>query len=419
MITQESLLQEETFKINSLEDSYNAKIANLKASLKESIDSKCMQYALSHDQQETDLLRIRLELAAKIKVEKLEDKYSKKISKRRASLPSKIKSEVKNAKRVWEIDILRGLAIWGMMIDHFIWDFTKSAGGIFSLIFKNTDEGFLYSMQQFANAYWSADIRVFIRLFGVFLFVFLSGVSCKFSKGNIKRGCGILGLGLVITGGSALLGLVGIQVPVMISTMTAIGISLIVYSSISVLCKKLFGKRNWKWICLGFFIVLAVFWGILSSINYLNLGHNSTRLWSRFFFVFNNYGNDIGWMNNWSDLNASNWWMPVLGLKGFGSDWLGLFPYIPYVFLGGFVGETLYADKKSIIKYFYHKEDRKLEGDAYLASTQGQMNAKINKKLSGIAYPGRHTLFVYIFHQPAFLLFMIPIILLMGYPLAI
>ncbi|MCF0117486.1 MAG: hypothetical protein HUJ61_05490 [Bacilli bacterium] len=211
-------------------------------------------------------------------------------------------------------------------------------------------------------------------------------------------------------------------------TLISVGLCILIYEGVSKLCKKWFKEKNWKWICLGIFGTLFISWCVISSISYLNdtrsldpgtREHTVQNLFRRFFFIINNNGGDIGWFHDgYSSLSFSDALKVIFGLKGFGTDWLGLFPYLPYIFLGGFVGETVYKDNKSIIKYFFHKEDTVLVGEEYLLSPQGQMNAKINRKLSAIMFPGRHTLFIYMFHEPAFVIIVIPIILLFGYHLA-
>ncbi len=421
MISEITLYEKRQAYLNSFQERLNNKLLSYKEEKKSHIEKSVNEYAKSHDEIDVKLYRIRLELKYNNKIKKLEDRYEKKYANAVIKSEAKDRNILKNSKRVWEIDFLRGVAIWGMVFDHCTADFWM----FFKNIFSNSDTGWLDFMIYQTDLYWKSSFRIGVRLFGVFLFVFLCGVSTVFSKNNWKRSLGLVGFGFAIT---ILLAFVANIVgnndlQVLLSTITTIGLCLLIYTGVSYLCKRLFGKKSWKWISLGIFITCSIFWAIMSSINYMHIEanppHTLDTLFDRFYFIFNNNGNDIGWFYQYKNLDASNIYKVILGLQGFGSDWLGLFPYVGYIFLGGFVGETVYKDKKSIIKYFYHKEDRKLSGEAYFLSKQGQLNAKINMKLGFIAYPGRHTLLVYVLHQPIFFAIMLPILLMSGYTLSI
>lgn len=421
MISEGTLYEKRHAYLSSFEDKINKKLESFKNEQLSIIENKCKIFEQNHDEIDSKLYRNKLILEFENKYKKLEHKYGKKYASMVVKTEAKDRELLHNSKRVWEIDFLRGVAILGMIVDHWSADFWM----FFKNIFENGDKGWLGFVAEQTQLYWDSSFRIGVRLFGVFLFVFLCGVSTRFSKNNWKRSLGLTGFGLAIT---ILLAFVSKilnnpDLQILLSTLTTIGLCLLIYTGVSTLCKFLFGNKSWKWISLGIFVTCSIFWAILASWNYLNIEvvgsnvHDLDTLFDRFYFIFNNNGNDIGWFYGYENLDGSNIWKVLLGLKGFGSDWLGLFPYVGYIFLGGFVGETVYKDKKSIIKYFYHKEDTKLTGEAYFLSKQGQMNAKINMKLSFFSYPGRHTLFVYVFHQPIFFAIMIPIILLTGYKL--
>lgn len=428
MISEVTLYEKRKDRLELLQNKLNFKLEIFRKKQLSLIEKKCSTYEKTHDEIDTKLYRIRLKLAFNNKYKKLERKYEKRYASSLIKNEEKDRELLKNSKRIWEIDFLRGVAIWGMVFDHFTADFWM----FFRNIFSNGDQGWLNDAANTMLDYWNSSFRIGVRLFGVFLFVFLCGISSQFSKNNWKRGLGLTAFGLIITVGSAFISnlMNNPSLQILLSIMTTIGLCLLIYTGVSYLCKKSFKEKNWKWISLGIFATCTIFWAIVSSISYLNtpiddtfpsnaLPHTLDNLFDRFYYIFNNHGDDIGWFYGYSNLNIGNIFKVILGLKGFGADWLGLFPYVGYIFLGGFVGETVYKDKKSIIKYFYHKEDRQLTGNAYFLSYQGQMNAKINMVLSPVAYPGRHTLLVYVFHQPVIWLIMLPIFLLSGYHLAL
>ena len=415
MISEATLLKEREDYLARLENRYTKKIENFKEKEGAKIKAKLEKFSSSHDETDTACYKISLELSYSNKLKKLQDRYSKKLAKKTVKSEIADKERISNAKRVWEIDVLRGIAIWGMIFDHFTADFWM----FFKDLYSPSDQGWLGALSSMTQDYWSSSFRTGVRLFGLFLFVFLCGVSTRFSKNNLKRSLGLIGFGLAIT--LALFGISKVtnndRYQVLLSTITTIGLCLFIYTITSTLYKKIFGAKSWKWVSLGLFFAICIMWAFVSAHNYLvNLGKTPQDLLERFYFVFNNNGDDISiWPYGYQSINADNWWKFIVGTQGFGADWLGLFPYVGYIFLGGFVGETVYKDKKSIIKYFYCKEDSKLTGEEYFLSRQGQKNAKINEVLSLISYPGRHTLSVYVFHQPFIFLFMFPIFLISGY----
>ncbi len=421
MISTESLEQERIERNKKKEDTYHLKLSSFKDKCNSKLENEIDKYSLNHTADEIAIYKENRSAFYNDKIEKKEQKYQKKLGKYKSSLEGRSKTVLRESKRVWEIDFLRGIAIWGMIVDHYMYDFASF--GFFPGVFESSGGTWLSSFGQFASAYWRHDFRVGVRLFGVFLFIFLCGVSTKFAKNNLKRALEITGVGLVITLALNVFAFISknSHYSLLLSTIFMIGICLLIYTGISALFKKICGPDNWKWICLAITVSLFIFWIVLSFSHYLADGHNSEQLSKRWYFVFNDNGDDVGWKYGYDWLNKSgyNWLKAILGLNGFGVDWLGLFPYLAYMFFGGFVGETLYKDKKSIIKYFYPKEERALTGEEYLATKQGQLNAKLNMIFSPVSYPGKHTMFVYVFHQPVFIAIMTPIFLLTGYSISL
>ena len=102
-----------------------------------------------------------------------------------------------NKNRIIEIDILRGVAILFMMLDHFIYDIFGFMPFIFTDFPKK--DGLSNTIFNFAIDYWKMDLRYFVRYIIVFLFMALVGICASFSKNNIKRGLKLLGVSLVLS----------------------------------------------------------------------------------------------------------------------------------------------------------------------------------------------------------------------------
>ncbi len=411
-----------TEKINSKEAKLNASLENYKINLKKRQEKQLASFSKSHNDVKTIIYEDSLKKEYEKKILKKEVKCQRRLEKYKIHLEKKNKETIASSKRVFEIDLLRGLAIWGMIIDHYVYDFYGFFNNIFN-VREVGQNGWYYQVSQFAMNYWTHPLRVGVRLFGVFLFIFLCGISASFAKSNLKRSLEISGVGLVITIALNTVALITKQngFNVLLSTIFMIGFCLLIYTLVSTLFKKLVGDKNFKYVCLSLALGMLIFWAVLSGSHYYASTGNYSKLLSDYFFIFNSNADTIGWMNTFEQLNRNgyNWFMCIIGLKFFGCDWLGLFPYLAFIFLGGFVGEAVYKDRKSIIKYFYPKEERLLSSDEYLKTKQGQLNARLNRILSPISYPGRHTMLVYIFHQPVFILIMLPVFLLTGYQLII
>ncbi|MBO4928225.1 MAG: DUF1624 domain-containing protein [Clostridiales bacterium] len=84
---------------------------------------------------------------------------------------TKEQSAVKTRKRAFELDLLRGFAIFMMILHHFAFDLRFILGyDVFAFIGAE------------CNWFWA-----FVHPFFIFIFVGISGVCCQFSRNNFKR----------------------------------------------------------------------------------------------------------------------------------------------------------------------------------------------------------------------------------------
>lgn len=86
--------------------------------------------------------------------------------------------QINNKTRIWELDLLRGIALILMIYFHIIYDLKE---------FYN----FPVSYESGANSY--------IGKISAILFMLISGISSSLSKSNIKRAFKVLGIALIIT----------------------------------------------------------------------------------------------------------------------------------------------------------------------------------------------------------------------------
>ncbi|MCL2796488.1 MAG: DUF1624 domain-containing protein [Firmicutes bacterium] len=89
-------------------------------------------------------------------------------------------------KRAWEIDFLRGLCIFLVVMDHSFLDFWSIVPE--ALNWDSHGHWFFESMEDITYGYWFSSIRMdLVRPLVVFTFLFLSGISGAFSRSNRDR----------------------------------------------------------------------------------------------------------------------------------------------------------------------------------------------------------------------------------------
>lgn len=335
-----------------------------------------------------EILSKENELKIQSRKEKLAKKYQKKVEHSK-------KVEKNERKRIWEIDFVRGVIILGMLVDHFIGDFwmVTNAFGI------SNANPFFSNMFTVAIAYWDSPIRVAFRLVGVMLLLVLSGISASFSRNSLKHSILILIVGGLM---SAVFGVCAVIMNsftfnVIMGAVTCIGLCLFIYSLTKLIFQIANIKKYFKWFSLVMAIGILVMWGFVS---YLNPDRLHPKTFDSFWYIYNNY---VGCIKNiyTPDELKRNLWKVLLGLNYFGSDWLPLFPYLGYMFLGGFIGETVYAKKESLLHFVKSKNE---------IST----NHKVNHYTSGITFFGKHSIWFYLGHQPVYIVIILIIALIMG-----
>ena len=325
------------------------------------------------------------------KFQKQEEKYLKKAQ----------KQDYRNKNRVWEIDLIRAIVIFAMLIEHLLFDFAE----MFPLIFSSAylDVPFFKTMYDFSCAYWAHPARIALRFVGLLCLAILIGINTRFSKNNFKRALLLFGFGLLMSGVFALGSALGFTGHAYMNILVTYGLCLLIYSGLEALFKKRSGKY-WAWICLGIAVVLLVSWGF---IRYTNLRENVADKYNNFWFIYNGYAGSIPNVYDIKNASFGDVMKVIVGLSYSGDDWLCFVPTLGYLFLGAFIGHTVYKDGKSLLHYF----DK--EGEMTL-------NEKFNRSTKGFLLFGHHTLWFYLLHQVVYIVLMLFIAgLCMGIPLGV
>ena len=92
--------------------------------------------------------------------------------------------------RIWELDFLRGVCVLLMIFDHFMFDIGDIFGEEWAAV-QGTD--FFIGLYERALVYAESPLRLVTRDIVVWIFALLCGISCSFSRSNLKRGIEVAG----------------------------------------------------------------------------------------------------------------------------------------------------------------------------------------------------------------------------------
>lgn len=269
-------------------------------------------------------------------------------------------SREKLNKRITEIDLLRGICVFLMVFDHFMFDLW----GLMPELFLRFPEpnGFWAWAVKVANLYWIWGVRVAVRNVVVFCFLALTGISCSFSRNNLKRGVMLFGVALLVTAGTFAVG----EITGDMDTLISFGILHLI--SLSILFVALIGviTQN-KWVYLAISAIMITFGAFFLKEKPVSI-----------------YSGDF----------AELFFKQTLGLVLLGPDSYSFFFYGGQVVFGVFLGKVLYPERKPLL------------------FVKGYKN-------NFVTFTGRHSLIVYVAHQIILPLLLSLILLMCGYKLAI
>lgn len=191
--------------------------------------------------------------------------------------------------RIWEIDALRGICIFGMIVIHFFYDLVD----VYALV--------------------SWDYPDFIQFFfdwGGIIFLLISGVSATLGSRSVKRGLIVFACGMLctaVTWAMAEMGMLAERIVIWFGVLHCLGLCMLLWQ----LCKRM---PAWLLAVLGIALIVAGFWLEAQTADYP--------------------------------------WLVWLGLRfpGFTSgDYFPLLPNFGYFLVGATLGRTLYRNKTTLL----------------------------------------------------------------------
>lgn len=250
--------------------------------------------------------------------------------------------------RIWEIDALRGFCILLMILDHFFITLTF-VYGIKWFGHQLTGTSFLAKLCRFGLWYYNSLPRTVIHPIIAFLFIWICGISCGFSKSNFKRGIQLFIIAIAVTLLTYIFDKQGSLV--LFGILHFLAFCIIVWSII-----QLFSKNNKiAQIIIGLSMSLIVGIIYIVLVNNQNL---NTAVANKFFILTES----------------------TISSKKSPGDFFALIPWSALFFLGAGLTFLIYPNKKSLLP---------------------NLDGKWNKPL---CFCGRHTLFIYCIHQIVFIL---------------
>ncbi|HPK67569.1 MAG TPA: heparan-alpha-glucosaminide N-acetyltransferase domain-containing protein [Bacilli bacterium] len=307
----------------------------------------------------------------------------------------------KKAKRIFEIDLLRGLLIIMMVVDHLAYDFGQLAPSFF--LVSDAPQA-LRDLIEWCYNYWYEAWRINFRYAVIALFFILSGLSTYLSRNSIKRGMVVLGFGAIISIFSYFLSItLKSDLFIFFGIILCLGLAMITYSLFRTLIIKMTkSKTFWLWTSL-FLAILFTGVGYWMRLEVATVPVDAQNWW----FIIN--GRMTPTINSYRIIQGV--FTPivygldvkldiVLGRLWYGVDWAGLFPYLGYTFFGGFLGELLYAQKKSLI---FKREN--------------VVWHPVEKVFRPLTFIGSKTIYIYLLHQVVLAALTALIFILLGIPL--
>ena len=220
-------------------------------------------------------------------------------------------------KRIHEIDFIRGVLMCLVIMDH-----------LFNLLMSYNkiwmgSEGLqpFKALYEFFHFYWTWPVREVIRYIALGSFCFVSGISCAFSRNNWKRAIQMVVLWAIIFIGSNLLQLAyqksGLDLGI---KSCRIDFNIIGVLAFSTLIYCFFQKKNWIWL-----LVVAIIGTLI---------HIGVRIC---FLVNPNFGKDLYLI----------WFYRPSEFVAYQADWMPLFPYISFFFMGAMTSYFTYAKNRT------------------------------------------------------------------------
>ena len=228
--------------------------------------------------------------------------------------------------RIWELDFIRGFCVLLMIFDHFMYDIAGIFGEewyYYALEHDLSRTDFLYTLWQLSiQYYWHNPLRDIVEPTVVIIFCIVCGISCSFSRSNLKRGLIITALAFGIY---LVTSFMGEDSTIRFGVFQMFAFAILFWCLINFCCKK--NKTATAIACgiIGLIIVV---------LNYV------------FIDIYKNNVNAFSQNSDWFFIGEF-----MLGEPNNvpSADYQPIFPLVGYMLLGAFIGPFIYKKKKTLL----------------------------------------------------------------------
>ena len=221
--------------------------------------------------------------------------------------------------RIWELDFLRGVCVLLMIFDHFMFDIGDIFGKEWAAV-QGTD--FFIGLYERALVYAESPLRLVTRDIVVWIFALLCGISCSFSRSNLKRGIEVAVFALLITAVTTFL-----DMPIKFGILHMFAVAILLWVLINYMARK----DAWRTavICLAVGIMIII----------INEFCSARHAVDEQAFAEN---------NDWFFIGE---WMLGDSRTFYSADYYPIFPSVGYMLIGAGVAPLLYPKKRSLLPW--------------------------------------------------------------------
>ena len=288
-------------------------------------------------------------------------------------------------KRVYEVDLFRGLPIFLVVLYHLCYDMCQLPVIIANFKSNIVNYPNLQGLIEFCKGIiGNPVIHDWLVPFFAGMFLFACGLSTTLSRNNIRRGLLLTLWAVLLSLATSILSrLLGENVFIGWGILHVMAFTVLVYWIFESLSRRFLHREIHPLVCLFLGILIYLFGLLLRSGIQTSGGE---LLWPE--------GYISGSFTDWLKRDPLSFFKSALGMTGNYIDWWPIFPFSGVILIGMAFGKALYAEKK-----------------------ESRLPFLSFPLFRPLLFIGGHTLWVYLLHQPLIIAVLYLVLSSMGFHL--